>query len=397
VELPIVYSDPLKYMKGEIWLSIYVHAAKDAYTISNLTLVAGAYVAGETTNPGEDAPEPPPPARQPDTFFFVGLNNWNTAGTSEGGLNPNVPAATFADGKLTVPFTENGQRINLKLSDAQAAALEAREGEAVKFTLVASVVTDGDPSGDSFRYHIGAPGQGGSWNATSGSGDGALADKLVTSQTFGSNADIVNSDGVKDRLGFFILQHRNANAITIQIEQIKIEFVGEGGEIGGDVIEPINVVFSATDTVAVPGNNGTITYADGGYTFTYGTVANSNYGNGIVRFSVNLGSATLGNYKEVTFTWTGVSGGAASYKKLSLLAAAKEADITPYKADAAINALCVNGDDMNAGPQVNGTTPAEVTLPIVNLKDLTGVVWFSIYMHAAEGAYTISDLTFVPY
>jgi len=45
---------------------------------------------------------------------------------------------------------------------------------------------------------------------------------------------------------------------------------------------------------------------------------------------------------------------------------------------------------------VNGTNTQNVTLPITKKGTLTGEVWFSIYMHAADGAYTISDLTFVP-
>jgi len=190
-----------------------------------------------------------------------------------------------------------------------------------------------------------------------------------------------------------------ANVITVSYE-------GQDTTFSITVRNPPGTAFKVTvdtttqDVAVIPGNNGTIEYLTGntGYTFTYGTAANSNYGNGIVRFKVNLGGTKVEDYEKVTFKWTGVSGAAASWKRLYLLASGTEGAITPYQSDAAIHALVVSTDDSDfntSGPQVNGTSAITVTLPIVTSSTLTGQVWFSIYMHATDGAYTISDLTFV--
>jgi hypothetical protein len=178
----------------------------------------------------------------------------------------------------------------------------------------------------------------------------------------------------------------NANAFKLKI-------------ISVDMVEPGDSIYvkfgtGADETVVTPGNNGTIVTGGGSYTFTYGT---DNYGKGVNRFMVDLGDKTLGDFEKVTLTWTGVSGGAASYKNVSLLASSTEAGLTPPigSGDSDISALVVNASDMNGGPQMNGLIPTSVDLPIINHKDLTGEVWFAIYIHAADGSYSISNLVFV--
>jgi hypothetical protein len=163
---------------------------------------------------------------------------------------------------------------------------------------------------------------------------------------------------------------------------------------------------------------GEVTYAAGGYTYTYGSGANTNYGNALTRFSVDLGDFLLADYSGVSFTWTGVSGDAGlspanpTYtKNLFLLASVNGADLTPYKSDGAIKELIVNtnyfvtnpGADIYAGaanvPGVKGTTPVDITMRIERSKalELTGEVWFSFYLHATDGAYTISNFKLIPY
>jgi len=107
----------------------------------------------------------------------------------------------------------------------------------------------------------------------------------------------------------------------------------------------------------------------------------------------------LTDYGSVTFTWQGIDGGAASYKRLYLLASATEAAITPWKSDDDVKALVVSSNNPGGfydgdGPQVNGTDEVPVTLPILKGDELTGDVWFAIYMHADGGVYSISNVTF---
>ena len=157
------------------------------------------------------------------------------------------------------------------------------------------------------------------------------------------------------------------------------------------------------DIEVKPGVGGTIAYSavPSGYTYDYGT---QNYGNGIVRFKVDLGTKPLGDFEKVTFTWTGVTGDAASNKKLYLLASATEAAITPWKDDGPIKALIVStpptgGFHEGTAIQVNGTSAQNVELSIVTTDAtalaLTGNVWFAIYMHADKGSYKITNVQFV--
>jgi len=165
----------------------------------------------------------------------------------------------------------------------------------------------------------------------------------------------------------------------------------------GPTLPSITINGVAQQITVKEGNNGTIATTANSYTFTYGTVDNSGYGNGIVRFKVSLGSQNITDFGKVTLTWTGVSGDATSNKKLSLLGTKTESEITPWKSDTNINALLIDGTtDYSNGKAVNGTSPVNVEIPISTTKtDLTGDVWLSIYTHASDGAYTISNIAFV--
>jgi len=329
-------------------------------------------------------------------FFYVNLNDWATQTPEWANINSTVPLAVTAANKITVPFTENNQRVNFGFTADQIAILQGLKdaGGSVDVKIVGTVTSG---SGDSFRYHIGNALMGSNWNGTNGKGADTFANILTSTQTFTTNADT---------LGYFILQHRTADAATIEIYSIKITYTSAPAG------QQINVTFGvdATEVVREMSDGtepGIIAYANGGYTYTYGTVENSNYGNAIVRFKVDLGTATLGQYSKVTFTWTGISGDVASNRKLYLLATDTEEDITPYKSDNAIKALVVNTSIFDNGPptnfwgdtgapSVNGTDPTPVEMNILVHGDLTGEVWFAIYTHASGGAYTISDFKLVP-
>jgi len=206
--------------------------------------------------------------------------------------------------------------------------------------------------------------------------------------------DITKGSALTGNVWFSIYMHAEGGAYTIS----DIEFVLRPPPSG---VPPIEVEFGVDKTVAEPGVGGSIVYvSDTGYTYDYGSQGN---GNGIVRFMLDLGANTLGDYDKVTLTWTGVSGDAQDYKNLFLLASGTEADITPWKNDDDILALIVSqnaGSFYNTGPQVNGTSAHSITLNITTIDPaklaLTGNVWFSIYEHAGGGVYTITDVTFVP-
>jgi len=141
-------------------------------------------------------------------FFFVNLNDWETIGA----INATIPDGVLAADKITLTFTEQAQRVNFKLTDAQKTILTS----AAKIDV--TIVGTSDPETSSFRYHIGDALLGSSWNATSGNGEGALS--TILSNTL--NLD--NKTGTL--LDFFILQfERNTSApaeTTVEIESIKI-------------------------------------------------------------------------------------------------------------------------------------------------------------------------------
>jgi len=156
--------------------------------------------------------------------------------------------------------------------------------------------------------------------------------------------------------------------------------------------------------------------ADGsGYLYTYGTGANTNYGNAIVRFKLDLGADKLGDYEKITATFTGISGDVGlapadhpEYtKNLFILASNDEADFQGYHGSGDIKAAMINtiyyesnaSAELYAGaanvPPVVGPDPFPFETPIVRLKNLTGEVWFAIYLHATDGSYSLTDITFV--
>jgi len=329
-------------------------------------------------------------------YFYVDLNEWDTQTPSTANINAVVPSVDVDTGKITVPFTGgNNQRVNFKLTDAQRDLLMAiPAGNKVTVNINAAVVGTAGGSNDKFRYHIGNALSGSNWNATTTTVEGILSTITGAKELdFGGNKS-------NETCKYLILQHRVDDNITIEITSIRITY-------GATAAAPSQITVTFSDGNPKPGNNGTVVIASGGngFTFTYGTVADSDYGNGIVRFKVDLGAAQLKDYEKVTFTWTGVSGDAASSKKLYLLATDTESAITPWKDDDAVIALVVSSNNTGNtgeafwggdGPQVNGTTAQDVTLNIIKEKTYTGEVWFAVWLGSSGGSYTISNLKFVP-
>jgi len=176
----------------------------------------------------------------------------------------------------------------------------------------------------------------------------------------------------------------------------------DGG--GGGV--PLPITFGADDT-AVTIQGGTIEYSEGGYTLTY----TAEWGNCISRFQYDLGEKKLTDFKKVTFTWTGISGtgenSVLKQRNILLLVTNTEANLRPWKSDEALAGLAVNtlafdeadppkiADPIEGVPTTDETNTINVELPILKGSDLTGNVWFSIYIHSQRGSYNISNFEIV--
>jgi hypothetical protein len=188
---------------------------------------------------------------------------------------------------------------------------------------------------------------------------------------------------------------------------------------------------------------GTVSYeadddlAAGGYKYTYAasSVPDTNYGNAIGRFKVDLGEARLGDFGGVSFKWKGISGDVGGdngsnityAKNLFILASDTQDDLIPWKSDGDIRNVVVNTDyytkegneskRLDAGdvdvPKVKGlvgypanqmpdasvTEPYPIATPFKLNKELSGEVWFSIFFYAGNdgGSYSVSDFKFVPF
>jgi len=140
--------------------------------------------------------------------FYLNLNNWKTVATA---VQTTAVTGTIAADKLTVNFTVSDQRLNLKLSAAQTAILAALPANA---PLVVEIVGTADPD-TNFRYHIGDPTAGGSWNA-SGSFDAAPFSGVLKKRI------VLNGTRNTATQGYLILQQRAAAATEVEIESVRI-------------------------------------------------------------------------------------------------------------------------------------------------------------------------------
>jgi len=326
ITLPIVHQ---RALTGEVWFAVYVHAGNGAYTISDVKFIASEYagtgddaygtVVGDTTDAAKKPYSGPPGDKSFN--FNLDLSDWQTAGTSEGGLNPNVPTGTFANGKLTVTFeppNANNQRVNIKLTDEQVKAIkEDRNSDYFEVTIVGTVISG---TGDNFRYHIGDPSLGGGWNFTDSFDAGPLATVLVKT---------INYNRTATPPTFFMLQHRSADAVTIEITSINIKTVAAPAtlssiavktqptkatyENGIDKFEPAGLVITTTWSDATTRD---VTYAAGaGFTFKDGsadlTVGTSTFGTDGAAIPITVayqGKTTTFNIKvESTITVTSIA------------------------------------------------------------------------------------------
>jgi len=340
IELPILYSKG--WFRNDVWIAVYTHVndPEASFTITNFKLVERA--AGDVTEAviadggvnvtgaGPTLDEYVPPAKEgakPFDFTVIPtIENSSTIGTNEGGLDTVLPTLALVDGKLQITFNDTGssagtnQRLNIKLSDDDVAALENRNGNGISFEIVGRVVEDSATSGDNFRYHIGAPGEGGNWNATNSDYNGkTFAAFQNFDDTFGANATMPG------RLEYFIFSHRNnGNKITIEIESIRI------------YTTPFKVTFAEGD---VKERHGTATLVDKGFTFKNTT---DNYERSWAYFKVTFPTdKKLSDYAYFECNFTLID---TNYKGIFVAAFADEA---------AIDAIPSDGSDASKLPSAN--------------------------------------------
>jgi len=231
---------------------------------------------------------------------------------------------------------------------------------------------------------------------------------------------------------------------------------GDGGSSGGDGgssytknpgAKDFTVNFSATGTGTItssvasvkilkdgdnsgPIDPGTLTYITNGYRYAYGTANNSNYGNAILRFKINLGKDDDGNdivladYGKISFDWIATApspyadnNSINSNKYLFLYATDTEDNITPWAEPKELivstkvlddhpswgyyNEGAPKNSDLKAAdpniPVVNGLTAHHIEMPIIvsdKTEYLGGNVWLAIYVHSEKGTYEITNVKF---
>jgi len=282
-------------LEGNVWVAVYAHVEANggAYTISDVQFIPRDIDNDpQNTTRGPDAPvyvKPLPPGQPFD--FFVDLSDWKDVG---GALNGNdnctvVPnsgadnaTGGFVAGKLTLPFTLERQRVNIKLTEEQIAAIEGRSRNDVTVEIIASI----DSGTANFRYSIGDKVDNGGWNAFSVMP--TITGNDTSSKTYKADAVFSSKADDEGRLNYFIIQTMDGNAVTIVIESIHI------------YTTPYKVTFTpdSEDEVIGVGADVSDVIANG---YTVETTAG--YGGGFAYFKVSLPNK-LSDYKKVKLTYT---------------------------------------------------------------------------------------------
>ena len=185
-------------------------------------------------------------------YFYLNLNDYKTR-SNPGANGAPVPDGVVAANKITLTFTENGQRASFRLTEPQKAILLGAANVSIEIVGTATPDTN-------FRYHIGSPALGGSWNASDGK-DTDKAFSAILSTTHGWTAN-KNSNTV----GWLVLQQRAAATTTVEITSIKITATGIAPE---RFTAPLaGTLFTYEETEGWAGTNTTRRfYVDSGKTY----------------------------------------------------------------------------------------------------------------------------------
>ena len=325
-------------------------------------------------------------------FFYVDLNDWKTASPS--GINANVPMAETNETSITVPFTENAQRINFQFTPAQFGLLPTHTvpsnpsmAQVIKIEIDGEVTVGKDTAGDKFRYHLGEATFGGAWNATGGKGD----DKFASILTAELKVENGNHGGLGDdttklaQPRFLILQHRDDAAATVVIKSIKVTYNSSPTfkvSVGG-TDQDVTVKASGPQIGGIAGAVDTTT---GATLEGYRTVFKGGYGNSYSTFKVNFGSDTLASFTKMEFDFVGVLGD-TGWKDIRVWAFDAE------KSDYLDSNKGTAGQIINVEYKNNGLTPINVSEAPDGTLPTGNEVWFIITIHAgATGKPSDSDV-----
>jgi len=149
----------------------------------------------------------------------------------------------------------------------------------------------------------------------------------------------------------------------------------------------IDVDGTTVEDVTITGVNGTVEYLPGGVGYIFSR--NGSWEGSYAYFSLDLGSAKVSSFEKVEFTYQGISGDITS-KSLSLVVGDSAATVGG------------SGSNVTAGTvastsQVTGTSEYNLTFNIDSKKtaaDLSGLVYFSIYMNSNVSSIQIKDIVF---
>jgi hypothetical protein len=408
VEMEIVYSDRLDYLDGEVWFAIYTHAEGGTYKVTNVKFHAGEQTIAPVVPGPNFPPQPPTIADVPADFIALELDleDWNTASPAFGDdTGPStVPVAVFADGKLTVPFTVNNQRVNFKFDASQLADFAARGNNDV-YVNINATITSG--TGDSFRYHIGDALVTADWNATGSLDAFALADIAISTPNKGiklnANANLEKQGG--QPTGYFILNHRSADAITLQISSITIY-------VAPPPTAPAKILAFAEGDVKT--RNGIVTLEADGSGFTFKSDG-ENYERAWAYFKVTFEDGfKLSDYSKIDYKVAGItnadppdgSSDLGGYKSIFIAVFADEDEIDALPNDGSDDSKMPDSAWLSGNPGWSGGgigaldgEPALKTRDIDKpdrVEEVDGnEVWIAIRTGASEGfIFTIKDIKF---
>jgi len=293
VELPRGIYNVKFDLDGIVWWEIlYIYPGLDSFY--DASDIVGRDIIGN---------EYQTPASGPG-FFYLNLNNWERAGTSEGGLNPTVPTGTIDSGSLNVTFDANGQRLHIKLTADQIDLMMA--SHSILVTINGTADED-----NNFRFHLTNPEAGGSWNATNQAHEGAA------NTAFLNNPKWTDFSGNKSlaTVSYLTIQHRSAGPTELEIDSIMIEYgIDESNNpVSGVMYLDLSAYdYEATEQTRVYATN--LDYDNGTFEATF---ANSQFVN--IAIPSNIGNpptlprAVLANAEYVYVTVWG-SGPTGNYR-----------------------------------------------------------------------------------
>jgi hypothetical protein len=385
VEMPINYESRLQYLDGEVWFSIYVHAEGGTYQITNLKFWAGAQTVTPTVPGGNAPPQPPTVADVPDDFVALALDFSDLLATGNADAAPDVPATaiSLADGKLTVNFTANNERVNFKFSADQLAKIAARGNNDVYVNINAAIKSG---TGDSFRYHIGDATLSGSWNNTASLDAFGLADIAVATANKGIKLALGSNPTTTPNN--FIFQHRSGDAITVEFSSITIYIADVPKAPAKELTFAADDVKGNNATVELVGTNGFTITTSQGYEWAY------------AYFKVTFAEGyKLSDYSKIDFVVSSPSAGNgdSGYKKIVFAAYANEADRPTATGMAETDRLTMN-ESGGTGGIANQDTDYARTHDIVAARTAAvdgNEVWIAVRSHANPNfVFTVKDIKF---